>query len=62
VSPKLEPGTPEYRAALRDAIFATKDLAVTHGVLTFKAGTPYGADSRSVVVVKLDKGQWRLQP
>jgi len=62
VAPKIEPGTPEYRAALRDAIFATKDLAVTHGVLTFKAGSPYGADSRSAVVVKLDKGQWVLQP
>lgn len=62
VAPNLEPGTPEYRAALRDAIFATKDLPVTHGVLTFKEGSPYGADSRSAVVVKLDKGQWRLQP
>lgn len=62
VSPKLEPGSPEYRAALRDAIFATKELAVTHGVLSFKAGSPYGADARAAVVVKLDKGQWVLQP
>jgi len=62
VAPKLEPGTAEYRAALRDAIFATKELAVTHGVLNFSPGSPNGADSRSVVIVKLDKGQWVLQP
>ena len=61
VAPKLEPGTPAYRAALRDAIFETKELPVTHGVLNYKPGSPYGADSRSVVIVKLDKGQWVLQ-
>jgi len=62
VPAKLEPGTPEYRAALRDAIYATKELAVTHGVLNYKPGSPYGSDQRSVVMVKLDKGRWTLQP
>jgi len=62
VSPKLEPGSAAYRAALRDAIFSTKELAVTHGVLNFKPGSPYGADERSRVIVKLTKGQWILQP
>ncbi|WP_346913808.1 ABC transporter substrate-binding protein [uncultured Roseibium sp.] len=57
----MEPGTPEYRAALRDAIFETKDLPVTHGVLTFKPGSPYGADDRAAVMVKLENGNWVLQ-
>lgn len=61
VPAKLEPGSAEYRTALRDAIFATKELPGTHGVYNFKAGSPYGADQRSAVVVKLDKGKWMLQ-
>lgn len=61
VSPKMEPGTAAYREALRDAIFSTKELAVTHGVLNYKPGSSYGADARSAVVVKLEKGQWILQ-
>lgn len=62
VSPKTAPGSPAYRMALRDAIFATKELAGTHGVFTFKPGTPYGVDERARVIVKLDKGVWTLQP
>lgn len=62
VAPKMEPGSAPYRAALRDAVFSTRELAVTHGVLNFKPGTPYGADERSRVMVKLDKGQWKLVP
>jgi branched-chain amino acid transport system substrate-binding protein len=61
VAPKLEPGTPAFRAALRDAIFSTKELAGTHGVFTFKPGSPYGVDERARVIVKLDKGAWTLQ-
>jgi branched-chain amino acid transport system substrate-binding protein len=59
---KGEPGTPQYRSALRDAVFATKDLAGTHGVYNFKAGTPYGVDERARVMVKLEQGQWKLVP
>jgi branched-chain amino acid transport system substrate-binding protein len=61
VSADVEPGTPEYRAALRDAIFATTELPVTHGVLNFEPGSPYGADDRSVVVVTLQDGGWVLE-
>jgi branched-chain amino acid transport system substrate-binding protein len=62
VPAEVEPGTPEYREALRDAIHETDDLAVTHGVLNFEDGSPYGADERSVVVVTLKDGAWVLQP
>lgn len=62
VSPDIEPGTPEYRAALRDAIFETNELPVTHGVLSFQIGSPYGADDRSVVMVRLEDGNWALKP
>ncbi len=61
VDPSIEPGTPEFRVALRDAIFATKDLPVTHGVLSFHLGDPYGADDRAAVMVTLENGNWVLK-
>jgi branched-chain amino acid transport system substrate-binding protein len=59
---KAEPGTPAFRAALRDAIFSTKEVVGTHGVYNFKPGNLYGVDERARVIVKLDKGQWKLVP
>jgi len=58
----ISPGTPEYRAALRDAIASTKDLVGTHAVYNFKPSERYGVDERSRVLVKLDHGEWKLVP
>jgi len=57
---KGEPGTPEFRVALRDAIGSTKEVVGTHGVYNFKPGNLYGVDTRARVIVKLDNGQWKL--
>jgi len=62
MSSKAEPGTPEFRVALRDAIFSTKEVVGTHGVYSFKQGNLYGVDERARVIVKLDNGQWKLAP
>ncbi|MCA0240798.1 MAG: ABC transporter substrate-binding protein [Proteobacteria bacterium] len=59
---KAQPGTPQFRVALRDAIVSTKELVGTHGVYNFKPSDRYGSDERSRVIVKLDKGQWKLVP
>jgi branched-chain amino acid transport system substrate-binding protein len=59
---KAQPGTPQFRAALRDAIFSTKEVVGTHGVYNFKPGNLYGVDERARVIVKLDNGQWKLAP
>ncbi|MGO4604757.1 ABC transporter substrate-binding protein [Variovorax sp. 2RAF20] len=59
---KGEPGTPQYRTALRDAIVSTKELVGTHGIYTFKPGDSYGSDRRGVVIVQMNKGQWKLVP
>lgn len=59
---KAEPGTPQFRVALRDAIVSTKELVGTHSVYNFKPDNRYGSDERSRVVVKLEKGQWKLVP
>ncbi|MEJ8856556.1 ABC transporter substrate-binding protein [Variovorax robiniae] len=59
---KGEPGTPEFRVALRDAIFSTKEVVGTHGVYTFKPGDISGVDERARVIVKLEDGKWKLAP
>ena len=59
---KAEPGTPQFRAALREAIFTTKEVVGTHGVYNFKPGDLYGVDQRARVVVMVDHGKWKLAP
>ncbi len=59
---KAEPGTPQFRAALGDAIVSTQDLVGAHGVYNFRRGSPYGVDERARVIVRLEKGQWKLAP
>ena len=57
-----KPGTPEFRTALKNAMFTTKDLVGTHAVYNFKPGESYGVDERSLVLVRLEGGQWKYQP
>ena len=59
---KAEPGTAQFRAALRDAIATTKEVVGTHGVYNFKAGNLYGVDDRARVIVRVDNGQWKYVP
>jgi branched-chain amino acid transport system substrate-binding protein len=57
-----KPGTPEFRTALRDAIFTTKELVGTHAIYNFKPGESYGVDERGLVLVRLTSGQWKYEP
>ncbi len=59
---KGEPGTPQYRVALRDALVSGKEVVGTHSVYNFKPNSRYGSDERSRVVVRLENGQWKLVP
>jgi branched-chain amino acid transport system substrate-binding protein len=59
---KAAPGAPEFRAALRDALFSVKELAGTQGVYTFTAASGYGTDERSLVLVRLVNGAWQYVP
>lgn len=56
------PGTEEFRAALRDSIEQTTDLAVSHGVFNMSADDHAGFDDRSRVIVKVVDGKWTYQP
>lgn len=59
---KGEPGTPAYRQSLKDAIVATRELVGTHGIYNFTPDSRYGSDKRAVVIVRMEKGQWKLVP
>jgi branched-chain amino acid transport system substrate-binding protein len=57
---KAQPGTPEFREALKDAMLTTQDVVGTHGVYNYHAGSYFGVDERARVLVQLQKGQWKL--
>ncbi len=57
-----KPRTPEFREAMRAAIYSTKELVGTHGVYNFKPESFMGTDRRAVVLVRLEKGQWAYMP
>ncbi|ARQ00222.1 ABC transporter substrate-binding protein [Pseudorhodoplanes sinuspersici] len=57
---KAKPGTPEFRKAVRDEVRAVKELAGTNGVYQFPEGSSYGVDERSVILVQVKNGDWKL--
>jgi len=57
---KARPGTPEFRAALRDALENVKDVVGTHAVYTMTPANHNGMDERARVLVEVKDGQWRL--
>ena len=57
---KAQPGTPEFRAALRDALESSKEVVATHGVFNMKPTDHQGLDSRARVLVKVENGDWKL--
>ncbi len=57
---KAKPGTPEFRKAVRDEIRAVKELTGTNGVYQFPEGSSYGVDERSVILVQVKNGDWKL--
>ena len=59
---KAQPGTPEFRSALRDALEATKELHGVHGIFNMSATDHLGLDQRARVMVKVENGAWKLQP
>jgi branched-chain amino acid transport system substrate-binding protein len=57
-----QPGTMEFRSALRDSIEHTKDFAGAHGVFNMSPTDHVGLDQRSSVMVTIKNGVWRLAP
>jgi len=59
---KAQPGTPAFRAALRDALESVKELSGAHGVFNMSATDHLGMDQRARVMVKIENGAWKYQP
>ena len=59
---KAQPGTPEFREALKNALLETKEVVGTHAVYNYKPGNVYGVDERARVLVQLQGGKWKLIP
>ena len=58
---KGKPGTPEFRAALKEALETTPALAVTHGVLDFTPEDHWGYRMDTGVIMKVVNGDWKLE-
>jgi branched-chain amino acid transport system substrate-binding protein len=57
---KGQPGTKEFRKALRDALEGTRNLPVAHGIVNMGPTDHVGLDQRARVMVQVVNGKWKL--
>jgi branched-chain amino acid transport system substrate-binding protein len=57
-----KPGTADFRKALRDALFSTKELVGTQGVYNFHPDNSSWVDGRAVILVQIEDGKYKLVP
>ncbi len=57
---KAQPGTKEFRAALRNALESEKEVVATHGVYTMTPQDHNGLDNRARTMIKIEDGKWVL--
>jgi branched-chain amino acid transport system substrate-binding protein len=57
---KAKPGTPEFRAALKDAFEAQQATAVSNGVLDYSPTDHWGFRPDAGVIMKVVGGDWKL--
>jgi branched-chain amino acid transport system substrate-binding protein len=59
---KAQPGTQEFRTALRDALENAKEVHGAHGIFNMSTTDHLGLDQRARVMVKVENGAWKYQP
>jgi len=59
---KGKPGTPEFRAALRDAIENMGRTVLCHGVITYSKDNHWGFTTETPVMLKVVNGDWKIEP
>ena len=57
-----QPGTPEFRAALRDALENVRNAAGASGIYNMSTTDHLGLDDRSRVMITIEDGKWTLLP
>lgn len=60
IDASLQPGTAEFRVALRNAIESTSELPVSHGVVNWSADSRNPFDQRGAVVITVENGNWAI--
>ncbi len=58
---KGQPGTKEFRAALRDALEGLKNVAGAHGIFNMTPNDHLGLDQRAAVMIQIRDGKWLMQ-
>jgi branched-chain amino acid transport system substrate-binding protein len=56
-----KPGTPEFRAALRDGLEATKGLKGAYSVFNMSPTDHSGVDQTGIAMLKIENGKWKLE-
>jgi len=57
-----QPGTPEFRVALRDALETVQDAVMINGILTLSPINHSGYDERARMMVQIKDGNFKLLP
>jgi len=57
-----QPGTKEFKVALRNALEGVKNTAGAHGIFNMSPNDHLGLDQRAAVMVMIQNGAWVLQP
>lgn len=57
-----KPGTPAFRAGLRDGLENLHELVLCHGIVNTTAQDHNGLDARGRVMVTIQDGTWKLLP
>jgi branched-chain amino acid transport system substrate-binding protein len=58
---KAKPGTPEFRAALRDAFESIGRTVLAHGVLNWTKDDHWGYTPETGVMLKVVNGDWKVE-
>jgi len=58
---KAKPGTPEFRAALREATETMGRTVVSHGVLNYTKDNHWGFTTETGLVLKVVNGDWKVE-
>ncbi len=58
---KAQPGSKEFRAALRDALEGIQNVTGAHGIFNMSPGDHLGFDQRARVMVQIVNGAWKLE-
>jgi branched-chain amino acid transport system substrate-binding protein len=58
---KAQPGTKEFKTAMRDSLEGVKNASGAHGIFNMTPNDHLGLDQRAVVMVQIKDGKWVLQ-